>query len=526
MTALNLMGWDWVKKAGGTQLDWPWSICADENENCYLTGSFQGDVSFGNQQFTSTSPSSDLFISKMDENGNFIWTLQGNSVIGAVGMSIDYHNDFLYVTGYFVDSLYVDGYTLIGNGAWDTFVLKCTTDGHIVNALSFGGSQSEIGYGLSTNGQKVFVTGWYNSDMNVGGQNVVTAGGSDIYIITYDMDLNFENMITGNGPGVNYAYEIDSDMTHFYTIGSSGGELLFNNTVMETTGGGYLYAKNLSSDSQNYKVFPNALIMNAKVNENNELFIGGTFSNTAIFDDYQITSHGEQSDFFLAKLNSSFEVEWVKGYGSNMIDKGKDLTTVGNNAWLIANFNDTLYVENETFISQGAENIILIEFDSNGNILHTYPAGGMATTISSGLCTSPNGTLYATGWFGGTSYFGENSVSSSNEYDYDIFIAKLGQLTPADDQLVCQQKDEWHIYPNPVRNTQHGEFSIDFSKSQKGQKTISIYNIKGQKIMSQLFDSRSGNICQSQLHVKNSGIYFVKINDGKQIQTKKLLFIK
>ncbi|HOD55289.1 MAG TPA: hypothetical protein PKJ08_12240, partial [Candidatus Cloacimonadota bacterium] len=243
MTALNLMGWDWVKKAGGTQLDWPWSICADENENCYLTGSFQGDVSFGNQQFTSTSPSSDLFISKMDENGNFIWTLQGNSVIGAVGMSIDYHNDFLYVTGYFVDSLYVDGYTLIGNGAWDTFVLKCTTDGHIVNALSFGGSQSEIGYGLSTNGQKVFVTGWYNSDMNVGGQNVVTAGGSDIYIITYDMDLNFENMITGNGPGVNYAYEIDSDMTHFYTIGSSGGELLFNNTVMETTGGGYLYAK-------------------------------------------------------------------------------------------------------------------------------------------------------------------------------------------------------------------------------------------------------------------------------------------
>lgn len=519
----QIFAWNWVKRAGGTQLDWPWSICADQNDNCYLTGSFQGEANFGNISLTSTSPSSDLFISKLDAEGNFIWTLQGESVIGAVGLSVDLYEDFLYVTGYFVDSLYIDGVTLMGNGAWDTFILKCTLDGSVITAKSFGGTQSEIGYGLSTNGTSVFLTGWYNSDMNVEGQNVMTSGGSDIYIIQYDMNLNFVDIITGNGPGVNYAYEIDSDLNNIYVVGSSGGDLILNNENMPIDDGNYLYIKDIDSDTYSYNVPLNASTMNVKVNEDGEIFLVGNIYQQALFGSIMVDGHGDDPDFYCAKMSPDHQWEWVRAYGSNNIDKGKDITTFSDKVYTISNFNDSLYIDNHLYVSQGNENIILIEFDNDGNVLSTHPAGGTSTTIASGLCASPNGTIFATGWFGGLSNFGDQNVSSSNDYDLDVFIAKLN-VSNSNDTPDIKPMTHLEIYPNPVRMSQHQavNFQIKGNHADQIQK-VSLYNIKGQ-----LIESIPTHEPSIQIKYENyqNGIYFLRVQTNHQTFNKKILILK
>lgn len=521
-----LFSWDWVKRAGGDQLDWPWSICADAYNNCYLTGSFQGIANFGSDNLTSNSSVSDLFISKLNANGDFAWTLQGYSNHGAVGLSIDENAGNIYVTGYFVDSLYIDGHTLTGNGVWDVFVLKCSADGHVQQAISFGSAQSEIGYGLSVNNSKVFVTGWYNGNMLVGNQTVITAGGSDIFTVQYDSNLNFENVITGNGPGVNYAYEIDSDDNKTYTVGTSGGPLNFNNTPVDSTGGSYLYIKDIISNEDSYYLVPNTGVMNAKVDPQGNVYVVGTFSESAQFGNTIINPTNNTPDFYCAKMNTNHEWEWAKSYGSSGIDKGKDITYFNNNVYLVCNFNDTLHIDENNFVSQGNENIALIQFDSAGNVIKVSPAGGQASTIASGICVSPSGIIYVTGWFGGTSYFGDIQVNSSNDTNLDIYIAKYTINTHNDDNTINPIKPGVNIYPNPLNLKNNDLLNFDFSKSDKGNKEISLFNIKGQKISSDFINTHSNNIYSMNLKVKTSGIYFIKINDGKTSLNKKILIIK
>ena len=69
----------WAKKMGGTSNDYGNSIALDSGGNVYSTGYFQGTVDFnpGAGTFNLTSAgSNDIFISKLDASGNFVWAKQ------------------------------------------------------------------------------------------------------------------------------------------------------------------------------------------------------------------------------------------------------------------------------------------------------------------------------------------------------------------------------------------------------------------------------------------------------------------
>jgi hypothetical protein len=56
----------WVKKAGGQNLDFSSSIAVSSANNIYVTGFFSGSSTFGNSNLTS-SGASDFFISRLKE---------------------------------------------------------------------------------------------------------------------------------------------------------------------------------------------------------------------------------------------------------------------------------------------------------------------------------------------------------------------------------------------------------------------------------------------------------------------------
>ncbi len=81
ITKLNSAGnLVWVKSFGGVPAnnDVGSSITTDASGNVYTTGYFYGTVDFdpGASTFTLTSVAYDIFISKLDASGNFIWAKQ------------------------------------------------------------------------------------------------------------------------------------------------------------------------------------------------------------------------------------------------------------------------------------------------------------------------------------------------------------------------------------------------------------------------------------------------------------------
>jgi gliding motility-associated-like protein len=75
----------WVRSAGGPNNDAASGIALDLSGNVYVTGIFRGTANFGTNAVTSVNypassqASGDVFLTKLDNNGNFIWVKKGSA---------------------------------------------------------------------------------------------------------------------------------------------------------------------------------------------------------------------------------------------------------------------------------------------------------------------------------------------------------------------------------------------------------------------------------------------------------------
>ena len=137
---------NWAIGMGGVGNDGARAISTDAVENVYTIGYFAGTVDFdpGTGSFNLTSNFQDLFISKLDVNGNFVWAKGINSTSSIIGHSIivDVAGN-VYITGDFAGTVDFDPgtstYNLTSAGNSDIFVSKLDANGNFVWAKSMGG---------------------------------------------------------------------------------------------------------------------------------------------------------------------------------------------------------------------------------------------------------------------------------------------------------------------------------------------------------------------------------------------------
>ena len=95
----------WAKQMGGILLDYGYSIAVDGSGNVYTTGFFFGTADFdpGSGIFNMVPIGNfDIFVSKLDASGNFVWAKQMGGASNDFGNSIavdDFGN--VYITGVF-----------------------------------------------------------------------------------------------------------------------------------------------------------------------------------------------------------------------------------------------------------------------------------------------------------------------------------------------------------------------------------------------------------------------------------------
>lgn len=193
----------WTKRMGGISGDGSGSIAVDISGNVYTAGSFAGVADFGSTNLTSIG-GNDAYINKLDATGTFVWTRQmgGTLADGANSVTLDASGN-IFTTGSFTDIADFNPGTgtnnLTSTGAADVFISKLDNSGNYVWAKKFGGTSADFGISVSVNSAGyIYTTGTFNgtANFNPNGTFNLTSGGSyDIFIQRMGPCTNTSNTI-------------------------------------------------------------------------------------------------------------------------------------------------------------------------------------------------------------------------------------------------------------------------------------------------------------------------------------------
>jgi len=175
--------WCWAKTAGGTSYDRGFSITIDDNENCYLTGCFIFLATFGSYSLTGNGDH-DIFVAKIDENGNWQWANKagGDSWDVGLGLTVD-NSGNSYVTGGFEGVAYFGSDSIINYGGRDIFVAKIDSTGVWQWATEAGGTGCDIGWGIALDAEEnCYITGYFKDTATFGSYPLTSNGYEDIFV--------------------------------------------------------------------------------------------------------------------------------------------------------------------------------------------------------------------------------------------------------------------------------------------------------------------------------------------------------
>ena len=323
----------WAKQFGNTNYDNGNSIIIDASGNVLTTGTFEGVVDFdpGPGTYTLASPTNttEIFVSKLNPAGNFLWAKQigGLLVEEALSIKVDAFKN-IYTGGYFSGIVDFDPgigtYTISSVGSTnDAFVCKMDSLGNFIWAKQFGGPSNEILFSLSLDGfNNVHSAGYFQStadfDPSIGTYTLSAPGVSEAFISKLDMNGNFVWAIQtiGVATSFNRATSIAVDVTgSIYTTGYFDTPTDFDPgvgifTLTPVAGyDNYICKFNSSSNLTWVKQIGgsnNEYAQGIALDISNNIFTCGKFSGTCDFDPslatYTMTSSGV-FDYFVQKMS-------------------------------------------------------------------------------------------------------------------------------------------------------------------------------------------------------------------------------
>lgn len=134
----------WVNALGGIYSDFGYGISVDDNGNVYTTGSFESVADFNPASGTLnlvSNGASDIFISKLDGNGNAVWATNIGGSADDEGSAIFVHkNNDIYSAGDFRNSADFNYEAAIdimnSNGSADAYVHKMSLTTNSIQAAT------------------------------------------------------------------------------------------------------------------------------------------------------------------------------------------------------------------------------------------------------------------------------------------------------------------------------------------------------------------------------------------------------
>ena len=463
-TTAHAQDFVWAKGMGGSLDEVGYSIAVDASGNVYTTGFFRGTTDFdpgaGTANLTSEG-GADIFVSKLDASGNFVWakSMGGGEYDAGNSVAVDASGN-VYTTGVFYGTVDFDPGEATTNltpvGESDIFVSKLDADGNFVWAKSLGGGDYDAGNSIAVDALgNVYTTGDFKGtadfDPGAGKANLISTGGfADIFVSKLDPSGNFvwAKSLGGNGTDVGYSIAMDA-AGNVYTTGYFQGTADFDPGVamanlISTEGfadifvskldasGNFVWAKGMGGSSPD---FGNSIAVDASGN----VYTTGNFKGTADFDPgaatVNLTSSGSE-DIFVSKLDASGNFVWARGMGGSSPDFGYSIAvdawgnvyTTGDFA-VQADFDPSAATANLT-APEGSRDIFVSKLDASGSFVWAKGMGGIGPDFGRSIAVDASSNVYTTGYFIITADFdpGEETAELTAVGAFDIFVSKLKQV--------------------------------------------------------------------------------------------------
>lgn len=457
----------WARNMGGTAADHGHGIAVDGADNVYSAGYFNGTADFdpGSGTYNMTSAGiSDVFISKLDASGNFVWAGQLGGTADDIGYAIAVDNSGLVVTGYFEGTADFDPgsgtYNLTSTGGRDIFICKLSLGGNLLWAVQFGSAFSEQGRAITIGSSgDIYTTGFFagtiDFDPGAGSFNLSSTGGSDVFISVLTSSGGFLTALRMGGAGmsVGRGLAVDSSGSIYVcgyfaaTVDFDPGATTYNLTALVgedgfvaklNASGGFQWAISIPGNSavqgdQAFGVVPDS---------QGNVHVTGRFWGTADFDPgpgvFNLVSAGT-ADIFILKLDASGGLVWAKRIGSNNGDEGNSIALdSANNVYTTGHFSLTVDFDpgpgTYNLNAAASYEIFVCKLDAGGNFvwavqLGNVPAGDIGWSIVVKACD-----VYTAGAFLNTADFdpGPGVFYLIAAGTWDAFVCKLdcGLLLP------------------------------------------------------------------------------------------------
>ena len=461
----------WVKRIGTSVQSAPVfsSIAVDNSGNVYVTGEFQGTVDFNpgtGVENLIASAQGDIYLLKLDVNGNFLWVKQITSE-GAKGAALSLDDDeTIFLLGYFSGTadfgLGVTVQNLTSIGINDAFIQKIDANGNPIWIKQFGGSgQDSADYFDFDALGNLYIAGRFNQtadfDPGIGVYNLISNGGFDVYI----QKLN------------------------------SFGE--------------FIWAKNFGGTD-------NEFVFGLSVDAIGNVHSTGRFRQNADFDPdsgvFNLTSQGND-DIYIQKLNANGNFLWAKRIGDVFADKPSGIhVNLDGTICVSGEFQDTVDFDPnigiDNRISFGSTDCFIQLLDSDGNHLSVQTFGGDEQEVIQDMSVDTYGNVHATGFFSDTISFntsqGVYQLFENENLGYDGFIVKFGGTVGFND---LESNFELRLFPIPT----NGVFTIQVQTNQEIHQ-VNILDAMGRLV--QRSDPKNSNTIQVDLDLP-SGMYFVEV---------------
>jgi hypothetical protein len=214
----------WAKNLGGSATDIGYGIAVDPSGNVHTTGYYTGTADFdpnaGTVNLTTVSSGFvDIFVSKLDVSGNYVWAESMGGSVNDIGNAICLDaSGNVYITGSFGTTADFDPssgtYTLTSVGTSDAFISKLNASGNFVWAISFAGAgNTDEGRGITLDALgNVYSLGEFGGitdfDPGVGTYTLNTAGQNDVYISKLTSAGNFVWAVAIGGANLDFGRSI------------------------------------------------------------------------------------------------------------------------------------------------------------------------------------------------------------------------------------------------------------------------------------------------------------------------------
>lgn len=371
---MNAQELAWAKQFTSPDEVMVFDMALDNSGNTFTTGHFFGTIDFDPGPNTANLTAmglSDIFVCKLDANGDFQWAAQlsGPQDEDGLGITTDPAGN-VYITGQFHDfvdfdpgpgSFNLSANTINGSTPYAGFLCKLDGNGALEWARKLGSDPADITSGNAFG---------YDVAIDPAGSTVAVSGSFVDTLYTSPGNV----VMVGHGYAVYHAYVV--------TFDAATGDGIWGGQI-----DGFSFS---TADA-------------VKLDDAGNIYLCGGFSSISDFDP-TIGVHEENSiqgnDGYVLKWGPGGAFNWVRTYHGTFGDVHVDDLCLDNSGNVIStgNFNFDIDFSGAP-LTATSNDAFMVKFDGNGGLQWVRQFTAVQFARGAGITTDDDGNIYSTGFY-------------------------------------------------------------------------------------------------------------------------------